>query len=44
MRYLKDCILFDSINIYNRLHPQTHIYPGISGIWLRSGEGAEEVF
>lgn len=33
-RYRKYDVIFSSINIYNRLHPQTHIYPGISDILL----------
>lgn len=41
IRYWKDDVISSSINIYNRLHPQTHSYPGIYDILLLvwGGEG-----
>lgn len=46
IRYWKDDVISGSINIYNRLHPQTHSYPGIYDIlplfW--GGEGGKKYF
>lgn len=43
IRYWKDDVISSSINIYNRLHPQTHIFPGIYDILPLFG-GGKEVF